>query len=128
MAAAVPLVTKDEYGPAETAVSLSLAIIKKSKANSWAEFMQMAQRGDIAAVEAVQSFIVSDQQLALLEEYQHFINLVQVAPPITPSFCSGCHTVSLQSKGSTKKCINTRGCTGSLVKPTAASRGKAGSA
>jgi len=124
MPAPVKLKTKTEYGAAETAVSLAIPIIRKSKANTWAEFIELARAEDINAITAVQAYDLSAEQMELLEANQRYVNLVQISPAVTPSFCDTCGTINLVSGTASSKCINTRGCAGTMTKPTGATQVK----
>lgn len=117
---ATGLSTRPEYSPQATAVSLGIALLKKAKANTWAELMLAAEQETEEVIKGVQAYDLTDEQYSLLQEYQQYVNLIKVSPSVIPTFCDTCDTVNLLSGGLQKRCINTRGCNGSMYKPAAA--------
>lgn len=118
------LKTKEEYTGLAQAVSLSIALLKKCKANSWGELQTAMEASDPLAVKGLKAVDLSAEQLSLIAEFQAEIALVRITPPVIPAICTECGRYILVSDTVPTKCMVTASCTGKPAKVAAATASK----
>lgn len=114
------LKTKPEYKGLAEAVSLGIAVLKKSKQNTWPGLVTAMGETDPLVVKAFRAMELTDRQLETINEWQPVLNLIQVAPPVIPAVCPACNYYVLTADTAPSRCMVTAGCEGKPFKVTGA--------
>lgn len=115
------LQVKEGYSGLTAAVSLAVAILKKSRSNTWDELLAGMAGQEPAVMKAFASLELTNSQLDLLGSYVPVLRMISIKPVTVPAICPECGLYILMSTGTVpSKCLVTAGCTGKPVKPAAA--------
>lgn len=114
------LKTKPEYKGMAEAVSLGIAVLKKSKQNTWPGLVAAIAETDPLVVKAFKALDLTDAQLEVINDWQPVLNLVQIAPPIIPAVCPACNHYILTADTAPSRCMVLAGCEGRPFKVIAA--------
>ncbi|ACL42367.1 hypothetical protein Achl_4416 (plasmid) [Pseudarthrobacter chlorophenolicus A6] len=114
------LKTKPEYEGLAEAVSLGIAVLKKSKQNTWAELVDGMNSGNLLVVKAFKALDLTDAQLETVNAWQSVLNLVKINPAVIPVICPVCEYYVLTADTAPSRCMVTAGCEGKPFKVAAA--------
>jgi hypothetical protein len=117
------LKVKDEYQGLTEAVSLGIAVLKKTRHNTWAELMAAMASGDAFTVKTLKALDLSAAQLAVMDRFTPVISLVTIKPSTVPAVCPGCGLYILTADTAPTRCLVTAGCAGKPFKVAAATAG-----
>lgn len=118
------LKTRDNYSGLSQAASLGIAILKKTKQNTWQELLEAMEAGDPLVAKTFLSLDLSDAQLDVISAHQDALNLLRINPAATPAVCPKCGHFILVSDSVPSKCMVGSGCEGKPAKIVAATAGK----
>jgi hypothetical protein len=114
------LKTKPEYDGLAEAVSLGIALLKKSKQNTWPELVEAMGSKNFLVIKAFKAVDLTDAQLDTVNMWQHVLNLVKVNPAVIPVICPVCEHYVLTADTAPSRCMVTAGCEGKPFKVAAA--------
>lgn len=114
------LKTKPEYDGLAEAVSLGIALLKKSKQNSWPELVEGMGSGNLLVLKAFKAVDLTDAQLDTVNMWQSVLNLVKINPAVIPVICPACQHYVLTADTAPSRCMVTSGCEGKPFKVAAA--------
>lgn len=117
------LKVKDEYEGLTEAVSLSIAVLKKCRSNTWAELMEAMGSGDAFTVKTLKALDLSAAQLAVMDRFSPVVKLVTIKPATVPAVCPVCGLYILTADTAPTRCLVTAGCAGKPFKVAAATAG-----
>jgi hypothetical protein len=117
------LKVKDEYAGLTEAVSLSIAVLKKCRSNTWSELLTAMGEADAFTVKTLKALDLSAAQLALMDRYSPVIDMVTIKPSTVPAVCPACGLYILTADTAPTRCLVTAGCTGKPFKVVAATAG-----
>ncbi|HEX9226611.1 MAG TPA: hypothetical protein VF885_08125 [Arthrobacter sp.] len=117
------LKVKDEYAGLTEAVSLSIAVLKKCRSNTWAELLGAMGAGDAFTVKTLKALDLSAAQLAVIDRFSPVIDMVTIKPSTVPAICPACGLYILTADTAPSRCLITAGCTGKPFKVVAATAG-----
>ena len=117
------LKVKDEYAGLTEAVSLSIAVLKKCRSNTWAELLDAMAAGDAFTVKTLKALDLSAAQLGLMDRFSPVIDMVTIKPSTVPAVCPACGLYILTADTAPSRCLITAGCTGKPFKVVAATAG-----
>lgn len=107
------------------AVSVALAVLRHTKARTWAELAARIDSGNEDVLRLLAGIELDDDQQALLDQHTPVLGLVSAIPLTTVAVCPQCSGWVLASAKSPTRCTITTGCAGKPVKASVAP--KAGS-
>lgn len=110
------LKTKEEYGELAQAVSLGIAVLKKTRKNTWSELAEAMATDDQALVKSFHALDLTDDQFAVIDNHQAVLALVRISPPVIPAVCPVCGYFVLTNDTAPSKCQVTASCTGKPAK------------
>ncbi|MEH0110600.1 hypothetical protein V6N00_12890 [Tersicoccus sp. MR15.9] len=112
---------KDGVEGAAEAASLGLALLRKTKQNTWAELAAAMDAADPQVVRAFTTVSLTGRQLGLLDGEQLILQALRVSPAAIPAICPVCgYWVLADSAAPPSSCLVTRGCSGKPAKVVAA--------
>lgn len=114
------LKTRDSYNGLSQAASLGIALLKKTKKNTWRELYSAMEAGDPLVTKVFRDIELTDRQLALIAEHQPVLLLLQITPAATPAVCPKCGYFVLISDTAPTRCMVGAGCDGKPAKVAAA--------
>lgn len=114
------LKTRDSYNGLSQAASLGIALLKKTKKNTWRELYSAMEAGDALVTKVFKDIELSERQLALIAEHQPVLLLLQITPAATPAVCPKCGYFVLVSDTAPTRCMVGAGCDGKPAKVAAA--------
>lgn len=114
------LKTRDSYNGLSQAASLGIALLKKTKKNTWRELYSAMEAGDPLVTKVFKDIELTDRQLALIAEHQPVLLLLQITPATTPAVCPKCGYFVLVSDTAPTRCMVGAGCDGKPAKVAAA--------
>lgn len=118
------LKTRDGYGELAQAASLGIAILKKTKQNTWRELLEAMEASEAHVVKTFRSLDLSDSQLQAITRHQEVLNLLVITPAAVPAICPKCGHFILVSDTVPSKCMVGSGCEGKPAKVASATAGK----
>lgn len=118
------LKTRDSYSGLSLAVSLGIALLKKTKQNTWQELLDAMEAGDPLVVKTFRSLDLSDAQLDVISRHQNVLCLLKINPAAAAAVCPKCGHFIIVADTVPSKCVVGAGCEGKPAKVVAATAGK----
>lgn len=115
---------KDGYTGAVAALSLATALLRKSKANTWAQLTAELEDPESVTCEKLKQVILTDEQVELLDSNDEVLRYLKLLPPVQVALCSCGLPYLLAGGAAPTSCTADEGCTGTPVKPSAATIAK----
>jgi hypothetical protein len=120
MAADIRYTIKPEYTGPFAALSLGLTLLRKSKANTWAELTAALDTSDSPIVENLAKVNLSSEQIEILDIHGEVLQYLKILPPVQVALCI-CGLPYLVAGGAAPKtCLGDSKCFGVPIKPVAA--------
>jgi hypothetical protein len=113
-------VIKPEFTGPLAALSLGLTLLRKSKANIWAELTEALEDSDSLITQNLSKVALDDEQIETLDTNGEVLRFLKIAPPVQVALCS-CGLPYLVAGGAAPKtCLADPICHGVPIKPVAA--------
>ncbi|MCU6479097.1 hypothetical protein [Arthrobacter sp. A2-55] len=114
------LKTKDTYSDTAVAASVAIALLKRTKQNTWTDLVRATDEADLAVAKVFKTVELTDRQLELLNAQQPILGLLQISPAVVPAICPQCTHFVLVSDVAPTRCMVTPDCPGKPYKVLAA--------
>jgi hypothetical protein len=122
---------RSEYTGAWAALSLGVALLRKSKANTWSEMTEKLEDPESLVSVNLSKVVLSDEQIALLDTNDEVLQYLKNDPSVQVALC-GCglpylvagKTATAAAATAPKTCLADPRCESVPVKPAAATISK----